>query len=105
MRKDGKHDVLGEGGMVLGPFSDSRYQQASVSLGAGDRVVFLTDGITEAANADGRQFSDDNRIVHLLSQNRGLTSAELKDTLLDAVNSFSSGDLQDDATLMILSIL
>jgi serine phosphatase RsbU (regulator of sigma subunit) len=64
----------------------------------------LTDGITEAANGDGQEFSEDGRITKLLAQNRGLTSAKLKDTLLDAVKSFSAQDLQDDATLMILSI-
>jgi sigma-B regulation protein RsbU (phosphoserine phosphatase) len=105
IRKEGIHETLSEGGMVLGPFSDSPYQEASVVLHSGDRLVLLTDGITEAADAAGDQFSDSARITDLLAQNRGLTSAELRDTLLDAVNSFSDGDLQDDATLMVLSIL
>ena len=91
--------------MVLGPFSDSRYQQGMVTLRSGDYLILLTDGITEAANASGEQFSEGDRIMELLMQNRGLTSAELRDTLLDAVTSFSAQDLQDDATLMILSLL
>jgi serine phosphatase RsbU (regulator of sigma subunit) len=70
-----------------------------------DRLVLQTDGITEAANADDEQFADSARITDLLVQNRGLTSAELRDTLLAAVTSFSAGDLQDDATLLVLSIL
>jgi len=105
VRKEGVHDTLTEGGMVLGPFSDSRYQEAAVTLHCGDHLVLLTDGITEAADADGEQFAEDGRITKLLTQNRGLTSAELRDTLLAAVTSFSAQDLQDDATLMILSIL
>ena len=105
IRKDGVHETLTEGGMVLGPFSDSRYSEASVMLHSGDRLVLLTDGITEAENVAGEQFADSARITDLLEQNRGLTSAELRDTLLDAVTSFSDGDLQDDATLMVLSIL
>jgi sigma-B regulation protein RsbU (phosphoserine phosphatase) len=105
IRKDGTPDLLSEGGMVLGPFSDSRYQEASVVLHSGDRLVLLTDGITEAANTTGEQFADNTRITDLLARNRGLTSAELRDTLLDAVTSFSDGDLEDDATLMVLSIL
>jgi phosphoserine phosphatase RsbU/P len=105
MRKDGSHDTLTEGGRVLGPFSDSRYHQASVTLGSGDHLVLLTDGITEAADSEGREFAEDGRITRLLTQNRGLTSAKLRATLLDAVTSFSAQDLQDDATLMILSIL
>jgi sigma-B regulation protein RsbU (phosphoserine phosphatase) len=105
VRKDGISETLTEGGMVLGPFSDSHYHEASVTLHAGDHLVLLTDGITEAANTDGEEFAESNRITKLLTQNRGLTSAKLRDTLLDAVTSFSAQDLQDDATLMILSIL
>jgi phosphoserine phosphatase RsbU/P len=105
VRKDGTHDTLTEGGMVLGPFSDSLYHQASVTLNSGDHLVLLTDGITEAANSDGKEFSEDGRIISLLTENRGLTSGRLRDTLLDAVTSFSAQELQDDATLMILSIL
>jgi sigma-B regulation protein RsbU (phosphoserine phosphatase) len=108
IRKDGTPETLSEGGMVLGPFSDSRYHEASVVLHSGDRLVLLTDGITEAANTAGEQFADSARITDLLTQNRGLTSGELRDTLLDAVTSFSDfsdGDLQDDATLMVLSML
>jgi sigma-B regulation protein RsbU (phosphoserine phosphatase) len=105
IRKDGTSDFLTEGGMVLGPFSDSKYKEAAIMLNSGDHVALLTDGITEATNAAGEQFADGNRIVRLLSENRGLTSAELKETLLRAVKSFSAQDLQDDATLMILSML
>jgi len=105
VRKDGTSDTLTEGGMVLGPFSDSLYHEASVTLNSGDHLVLLTDGITEAANADDKEFSEDGRLTKLLTENRGLTSVGLKDTLLDAVASFSAQDLQDDAALMILSIL
>jgi hypothetical protein len=40
-----------------------------------------------------------------LSQNRKLTSAKLRDTLLDAVTSFAGQNLEDDATLMVVSRL
>jgi sigma-B regulation protein RsbU (phosphoserine phosphatase) len=105
VRRDGTYGTLDEGGTVLGPFADSVFHQASITLNSGDHVVLLTDGITEAANNDGSEFAEGGRIVHLLTENRGLTSAKLKETLLDAVTSFSSQELQDDATLMILSIL
>jgi len=105
IRRDGTHDTLTEGGTVLGPFSDSVFHQASITLNSGDHLVLLTDGITEAANSEGAEFAEGGRIVRLLTENRRLTSAKLKATLLDAVASFSSQELQDDATLMILSIL
>ena len=35
-------------------FPDNAYEQAEIALGAGDRLLFYTDGITEARNPDGR---------------------------------------------------
>jgi sigma-B regulation protein RsbU (phosphoserine phosphatase) len=102
---DGSQQALTEGGTVLGLFPDSGYEQASASLKVGDHLVLLTDGITEASNPDGEQFGDGGRIAELISRNRRLTSAQLKDTLLDAVASFCRGSLQDDAALMVLSLL
>lgn len=104
VRSDGRRETLSEGGTVLGPFPDSRYEQASVILNPGDHLVLLTDGITEASNVKGEQFAEGGRMSDLLSRNRGLTSQQLKDTLLDALASFSGSSLQDDATLMILSM-
>jgi serine phosphatase RsbU (regulator of sigma subunit) len=36
--------------MVLGIFPENVYAQAEVAIAPGDRVVFYTDGITEARN-------------------------------------------------------
>ena len=105
IRKDGSQQLLTEGGTVLGLFPDSGYEQGSVSLSVRDHLVLLTDGITEACNPDGEQFGDEGRITELLSRNRRLTSEQLKDTLLDAVASFCRRSLQDDAALMVLSLL
>jgi len=104
-RKGGHQEILSEGGIVLGPFFEATYQQASVALHPGDSLALLTDGITEAANRDGEQFGENGRIMDLLFRNRGLTSEQLRDTLLDAVASFSTQDLEDDATVMVLSLL
>jgi phosphoserine phosphatase RsbU/P len=104
IRSDGSQHTLSEGGTVLGLFPDVGYEQALACLNCRDRLVLLTDGITEASNPDGEQFGDGGRIADLLSRNRRLTSEQLKDTLLDAVASFCNRNLQDDAALMVLSL-
>ncbi len=43
-------------GLPLGVIADSRYEQASFRLNRGDRLVFLSDGVVEAMNADGELF-------------------------------------------------
>ena len=95
---------LSDGGTVLGIFPDASYEERQITLEIGDRLVLLTDGITEADNAGGEEFGED-RLTHLLVENRRLPGTELKRVLLDAVSSFASHALQDDATLMIISMV
>jgi sigma-B regulation protein RsbU (phosphoserine phosphatase) len=103
IRENGTIALLSEGGMVLGVFSDAQYEEAEILLGAGDRIVFVTDGITEAADSLGDDFGED-RLIRFLVEHRQLPAAELQQKLLDAVASFSGQPLQDDATMMIVSI-
>src|SRR5215212_2259892 len=53
IRPDGSVARLTEGGMVLGVFPENAYDQAELPLGPGDRLLFYTDGITEARNPAG----------------------------------------------------
>ena len=47
--------TLSVGGMVLGIFPENVYAQGESPSVPGDRVVFYTDGITEARNPEGRR--------------------------------------------------
>jgi sigma-B regulation protein RsbU (phosphoserine phosphatase) len=104
VRPDGTIVRLSEGGTVLGVFPDSPYEEAQVTLRLGDRLVLITDGISEAANAEGDEFGDD-RLIRILLENRRLAASELQALILDAVARFSGQPLQDDATLMIISMV
>ncbi|MBI2150389.1 MAG: SpoIIE family protein phosphatase [Acidobacteria bacterium] len=102
VRNDGAVLRLSEGGTVLGVFADAPYEEAQVTFETGDRLVLITDGITEAANESGEDFGED-RFIRLLVENRDLPAAELREVLLDALANFTGQGLQDDATLMIVS--
>ncbi len=43
-------------GLPLGVIADSHYEQATFQLNRGDRLVFLSDGVVEAQNAEGELF-------------------------------------------------
>src|SRR5215469_13030330 len=45
-----------ENGLMLGPFSDSRYSTIRFSLEDGDRIVLITDGIIEATDSSDNEF-------------------------------------------------
>jgi len=43
-------------GLPLGVIADAQYEQTTYQLNSGDRLVFLSDGVVEAANAEGELF-------------------------------------------------
>lgn len=103
IRQDGTIMRLSEGGMVLGVFSDAEYEESEIRFAPGDRMVLITDGITEAMNNQDEEFGEE-RFIRLLLEHRHLPAAELQQTLLGTVASFAGRALQDDATLMIVSM-
>jgi len=94
---------LPAGGAVLGVFPTWRYEDATVPLNAGDRLLLFTDGITEAPGTDGREFGEENLAV-LAKANRASPASELNARVLAQVNHFCRGKFQDDATLLVVAV-
>jgi sigma-B regulation protein RsbU (phosphoserine phosphatase) len=53
--RDGREISLA-GSLPLGVIADAEYEQATFQLNRGDRLVFLSDGVVEATNAEGELF-------------------------------------------------
>ena len=102
VRADGLHERLGIGGPVLGVLGEAEYEQGAIALGPGDRVVLFTDGLTEARNADDEEFGE-SRLLDAAIRHRACSAPALQARLADTVAQFTSGVLQDDATLIVLA--
>ncbi len=103
MRAAGQVFRPGTGGIVLGVFPDARYEEETLSLAPGDRLVLFTDGITEATGATGDEYGDD-RLVDSVRRHRHLAAAALQQQLFADVLAFAPGGFQDDATIIVLSV-
>jgi sigma-B regulation protein RsbU (phosphoserine phosphatase) len=103
VRPDGPSERLASGGPVLGQFPDASYEAGKVAVQPGDKLVLFTDGIVEAPDAEDREFSE-ARLVALVESQRHLDGAALHRSLLDTVHTHCNGRLQDDATLMVISV-
>jgi phosphoserine phosphatase RsbU/P len=103
IRPDGAVEKLGDGGMVLGIFPDNQYEQAEMPLTAGDRLLFYTDGITEARNPEGDEYGEDRLADAALAVRSG-SAESIKDAVLANVNAFTEGKFEDDATLIVVGI-
>jgi sigma-B regulation protein RsbU (phosphoserine phosphatase) len=93
---------LGATGMPLGIDPALPVEEAEIVLRPGDIALFYTDGVTEAANADGELF-DLQRLIDLVAEHSHRRSEELLQAVVGAVESFQAGTpLSDDVTLVVL---
>jgi sigma-B regulation protein RsbU (phosphoserine phosphatase) len=94
--------ALEPGGAVLGVFPTWTYDNLTVELQPGDRLLLFTDGITEATDAKGVEF-EEARIASFAKANSTLSAKELNSRLLAQVASFCSDRFHDDATLLVIA--
>jgi sigma-B regulation protein RsbU (phosphoserine phosphatase) len=102
VRADGRMEELSDGGVALGVLEDTRYEERPVALEHGDVVVFYTDGVSEAENADGEQFGTE-RIESIVRAHPEHDARELTQDLVAAVLDWAGErGLSDDLTLLLL---
>ena len=93
MHRDGTHERLSEGGIVLGAFPDQTFHTGSMKLQSGDRLVLYTDGVTEAANADDEEFGD-ARLIEVLTEHRAASAQHLQTQILASAAQFCANRWQ-----------
>lgn len=77
---------------------------AEVALEPSDILVWYTDGVSEASNAEGREFGT-GRILKVVRENSSRTAREICDELYRAVAEFTKRDsLDDDLTVMVVKL-
>ncbi|MBN1755775.1 SpoIIE family protein phosphatase [bacterium] len=93
---------LTTGGMVLGAFNKACYQEATVPLDHGDRIVLYTDGVTELFNKDEEEFGV-SRLISTVKEFKGLDPEPMANRILEKLDDFSNGlERDDDITLVII---
>jgi sigma-B regulation protein RsbU (phosphoserine phosphatase) len=87
-------------GLPLGINETSEYDEASVRLRPGDRLVLFTDGITESVNPV-HDFFGDERLDAVLRAPAS-TATELRDRVVNSVGTFRAGrPAEDDETCLV----
>ena len=91
-------------GVPLGSFSGVTYDEVTLPLRAGDLFVFCTDGIFEAANAEGNEYGA-KRLCDVVGENRKATARQIVDAIFDSVILFRGTAPQgDDMTAVAVKI-
>jgi phosphoserine phosphatase RsbU/P len=97
--------VVSEGmpvGLVDPELFDSTIEDRSIAFAPGDIFVLYTDGITEAANEEDKEFSG-GRLADVVKTLRNRGASEISEGILESVDRFSSRAApRDDLTLVTI---
>ncbi len=96
VRANGDVETITEGDPPAGLFGFVRFHGVPLSLNPGDRILLLTDGITEAEDRNGTQFGAEN-LARFLHQPNAV------ECLFTALEQFCVGTRpQDDQTILTI---
>ena len=101
MRAGGQVERLAATTTVVGLFTDWECPIREVTLEPGDVLVVYTDGVTEAANADGEEFGEE-RLLEVVQAHRLVSVGALLKAISAEVQRFSYGEQTDDLTLVVV---
>ena len=90
------------GGPIVGLFHSAIYEDAVVQLSPADRLIAYSDGVTEATNAAGEEFSEE-RLISVARDHQQANVVDLTSALLAQLNAFrAEAPAVDDASLLVL---
>jgi serine phosphatase RsbU (regulator of sigma subunit) len=102
---DGELTQLETGGCFLGIMPGISLEKESIKLSPGSILVFVTDGVTDALNADDEVFGLE-RLHQFIRDRADLGAQEFCTQLHEAVTAFSEGaEPFDDFTVMVVRAL
>ncbi len=102
--KEKKVECLDRGGTVLGLFCDVEYEDVELTIESGDVLVAFTDGLVEACNPEGEEFSE-ARVRQVLLRHAHLSAAEIEEQMLRAAKAWThEAEQEDDLTLVIFKV-
>ena len=90
----------------VGMFPGIEYETITLALEPGDIIVFASDGILEAMNADDQPFGFNRLAGVLRNLTRGSSAQNISAAILDATDEFSGRRMEahDDRTLIVLRV-
>lgn len=92
-------------GIILGAFENVQIEDRRFSIAAGDALLFYTDGITEAMDAEG-DFFGEARLVEVFRTYATGSAQEIATAIVDATNEFTRDTEQsDDVTFFVVKRL
>ena len=101
-RSDGTVEFTGAGGLPIGLIPDASWENHSVHLAAGDRLLMASDGVSECPDPSGQMLEEAGlrKILHRNARLRGM--AFIETLMWDLSNYAGDRDFPDDISAIFL---
>lgn len=104
LRPDGSSIELETGGILLGAFQGTQYEEGHLMLSPGDLLLFYTDGLTEALGPDGRELGR----ATLPGLLRGLSARSASEIVAGLISHLTRNSAEinpaDDVSLIVMKM-
>jgi sigma-B regulation protein RsbU (phosphoserine phosphatase) len=99
---DGSVDYFGAGGLPIGLIPDATFEDCEIKIGKGDRILLLSDGITECPDGGDGMLGEEG-LIDILEKVAGQTGNAFFETLMWDLNKFNKDqDFPDDVSAILL---
>jgi len=106
VRANGAVERLTSGGLILGVMKTvTPYEESVVTLSRGDMLFMYTDGVSEAMNDKGEDFTEE-RLEKVVREVSGQNASEIIRHVKSAVEAYEgSAPQSDDITMMVIKVV
>jgi len=94
-KNGGKILALDTDGLFVGIKEDAEYEEKTIPVREGDRLLLYTDGITELRNAQREQFGE-KRLARFIMEHADADGDDFCDGLISNIRAFAGEEQQDD---------
>jgi serine phosphatase RsbU (regulator of sigma subunit) len=100
---DGYNYISVDQNIALGIFDNFKFKRNQIKINKGDKILLYTDGITEAFNEAGEQFSE-GRLLEIMNMSKSETSEQLVMNIRQEIKKFvKDAEQSDDITILAVS--
>jgi sigma-B regulation protein RsbU (phosphoserine phosphatase) len=103
IRRDGSIIWLGAGGVPVGIFPNSTYEQGVVQLNPGELILAYTDGVIEAVNPAGDEWGAEG-LREAAADRDAQCANDIVHAIFTSMDDFSRGHQTDDATVVVVRV-
>jgi len=97
-RRDGRIEQNGPGGFPVGLMAKVEYEKVDVDLSPGDRLLILSDGVTECPDPDGTMMEEEG-LAKMLFALHDVSGPPLLEAILWKLSEFSGhAEFPDDVS-------